>query len=96
MRKLILTIMLAGGVLAGTAMPVLATHEHQLVTPGTTVDPIAIGSTSNDGAACHQFHDNVHTGIPGYFAIGNDKLGGDGQPNNPVTITGDPAIACPP
>ena len=95
MRKKLLAIVFAAAVLAGTAVPVLATHEHQLVTPGTTVDPIAIGSTSNDGAACHQFHDNVHTGVPGYFAIGNDKLGGDGQPNNPVTITGDTLIDCP-
>src|SRR3989304_1459727 len=40
-RKLILTLMLAGGLLAGTAMPVLATHEHTLTTPGTTVEDIA-------------------------------------------------------
>ena len=65
MRKLILTLMLAGGLLAGTAVPVLATHEHTLTTPGTTVEDIAQGQTSNDGNGCHRFHDNVHKGVPG-------------------------------
>ncbi|MFQ5814364.1 MAG: hypothetical protein ACE5I2_14400 [Anaerolineae bacterium] len=101
MRKKIVGFVFAAALLAAMAVPLfsgggtaLATHGHQLVTPGTTVDDIASGQTSNDGNGCHKWHDNVHTAVPGEFAIGNDK-GFDGQPNNPVMITGDSLIACP-
>jgi hypothetical protein len=62
---------------AGTA---LADHDHDLITPGTTVDDIGDGQTRKcpPHPGGHKFHDNVHTGMPGGFAFE--------QPNNPVSV----------
>jgi hypothetical protein len=57
----------------------LAGHDHYLVTPGTCVEDIAQGQTSQTtGGGAHRFHDNVHLGQPGAVAFQND--------GNPVAI----------
>jgi len=79
----------------GSGGTALACHEHQLVTPGTTVENIARGQTSKalGEGGYHAWHSNVHTAVPG-SKIGNDK-GAAGLPNNPVTITGNPLCVTP-
>lgn len=64
---------------AGTA---LADHDHNLITPGTTVVDIADGQTEKcaDEPGGHQFHVNVHLGRPG------GREGAFARPNNPVSI----------
>ncbi len=55
--------------------PASAHHDHYLVTPGTCVEDIASGQTSQtSGGGAHQFHDNVHTGTPGMYALGTMVL----------------------
>jgi len=50
---------------------VAADHAHDLVTPGTTVHDIGAGQTQKCATdpGGHQFHVNVHTGVPGTFAF---------------------------
>jgi hypothetical protein len=50
----------------------LADHAHDLLTPGTTVVDVAGVQTKKCAAdpGGHQFHDNVHFGTPGTFALG--------------------------
>lgn len=79
MKRLIATTVFAGALalpmFAGTAF---AGHDHNLITPGTTVVDIANGQTekcSTDRGG-HKFHANVHKGTPGMWAFL--------QPNNPV------------
>ena len=103
MRKKLLAFIFATALLVATlAIPslgsggtALACHEHQLITPGTTVENIARGQTSKalGEGGYHKLHTLVHTGVPG-SKIGNDK-GEAGLPHNPVTITGDPFCATP-
>ena len=96
----------AAAILVALAVPLfsgggraLATHEHWLVTPGTTVEDIASGQTSNDGNGCHKFHDHVHKGVPGdnvsglgSFDTGEGAFDQGGQ----VTVIGAPfAQTCP-
>ena len=73
---LVVALMLVSAI-GGTAM---ADHDHNLITPGTTVVDIANGNTDNcEGEpAYHVFHENVHKGTPGQFAFE--------QPNNPVSV----------
>jgi hypothetical protein len=68
---------LAMSMSAGTA---LADHDHNLITPGTTVVDIADGQTEKcpTDPGGHKFHTNAHKGRPGDFAFA--------QPNNPVSI----------
>lgn len=49
----------------------LAHHAHYLLTPGTCVEDIASGQTSKTEGegGHHQFHDNVHLGVPGASAF---------------------------
>jgi len=66
-------MMAATMVASGSAF---AAHDHYLVTPGTCVEDIASGQTSQtSGGGAHRFHDNVHLGTPGTFAWGTLTLG---------------------
>ena len=69
----------------GTAM---ADHDHDLITPGTTVVDIAGGNTENclGEPAYHVFHVKVHTGTPGQFAFA--------QANNPVAVEKTEDFSC--
>ncbi len=63
----------------GLATPASAGHGHYLDTPGTCVEDMARGQTSQtSGGGANQFHDNVHKGQPGLVAFNT--------PNNPVTV----------
>lgn len=65
-----------------------AEHEHWLLTPGTCVQDLGSGQTSisdPEHGGHHQFHLNVHLGVPGLEAFAN--------PNNPVSVG---KGACPP
>lgn len=83
----------AAALLIAVAVPALgsgsalACHEHALNTPGHTVDNIARGQTSKEEGqgGYHQFHTNVHKGVPGTTAFEN--------PNNPVSVVGAPFAA---
>lgn len=81
MKTPIIAMVFAGAL----AMPMsagiaLADHDHNLITPGTTVVDIADGQTEKCATdpGGHTFHANVHTGRPGGSAFA--------QPNNPVSI----------
>lgn len=71
MRRLIFASLLASVATLGTAGIAAADHAHDLVTPGTTVHDIAAGQTQKCATepGGHQFHVNVHTGVPGTFAF---------------------------
>ena len=74
LATLTVALTLGGGAVA------MANHDHNLITPGTTVVDIANGQTekcSTDPGG-HKFHDNVHLGTPGTFAFA--------QLNNPVSV----------
>ncbi len=68
--------------------PAAASHEHYLVTPGTCVEDIASGQTSQGPSegGFHQFHDNVHMGTPGMYALGTVVGGVDMEGQAPVGI----------
>jgi len=77
----------AAAILVALAVPLfsgggraLADHDHNLITPGTTVVDIANGQTEKCATdpGGHKFHVNVHIGVPGTI--------GFAQPNNPVSI----------
>lgn len=72
MRRLAMAAALAALASLATAGSVAADHSHDLLTPGTTVVDIGAGQTlkcaSEPGG--HQFHGNVHLGVPGAFAFG--------------------------
>ncbi len=79
MRRILLLVTVAAMMVATMAVagPALAGHPHYLVTPGTCVDDIASGQTSQtSGGGAHQFHENVHVdpdsgeeATPGEFAF---------------------------
>ena len=81
MKRLIAATVFAGALalpmFAGTA---LADHDHNLITPGTTVVDIGNGQTEKCAydPGGHKFHAHVHLGQPGTFAFQ--------QPNNPVSV----------
>jgi hypothetical protein len=93
MKRLTATLLASLALTLGGASPALAGHEHFLITPGICVEDIARGQTSQtSGGGFHQFHENVHIGTPGTFAMT--------QPNNPVQIykvdqAGAPSSNCP-
>ena len=87
MRRKGLAFVFAAALLVALAVPLFsgassasADHDHNLITPGTTVVDIANGNTENCSGdpAYHKFHWNVHLGTPGGF--------GFDQPNNPVDV----------
>ncbi len=71
MRHLAMAAVLAALTSLATAGLVAADHSHNLVTPGTTVVDIGSGQTSRcaTDTGGHQFHWNVHLGVPGTFAF---------------------------
>ncbi len=73
-------IVAIGAATALGASPAAASHPHYLVTPGSCVEDIADGQTSQSAidGGYHQFHDNVHKGAPGTVAFGNE--------HNPVSV----------
>ena len=81
MKKLI-TVLASAGALALPmfSTTALADHDHNLVTPGTTV--VDIGNGQTEKLACepggHRFHAHMHAGKPGTFAFE--------RANNPVSI----------
>lgn len=80
MRRLLIGAALAASMIVAGSGAALADHDHNLVTPGTTVVDIGNGQTekcSTDQGG-HQFHANVHLGQPGSVAFEN--------PNNPVSV----------
>ncbi|MEX1252779.1 MAG: hypothetical protein WEE64_00415 [Dehalococcoidia bacterium] len=104
MRRIMITfvatvfaaVALAAFSLLGGAQTTLACHEHQLHTPGTTVEDIASGQTSKEigEGGYHKFHVNVHKGVPGDNLTDHGVPGGAFQSeNNPVSVIGDPFAA---
>ncbi len=79
MRRITLAAALAVLTSLATVGLVAADHSHNLVTPGTTVVDIGSGQTSKCGTdpGGHQFHRNMHLGVPGTFAFGQGKAEGD-------------------
>ena len=88
MKKLFATIVLSLTLMTAMAGTALANHDHDLITPGTTVVDIADGNTENctGEPAYHVFHVKVHTGTPGTFAFT--------QPNNPVEVVKTENASC--
>ncbi len=79
MRRFLIAGALVGALTVTGGSAALAAHDHYLVTPGTCVEDIASGQTSQtSGGGVHQFHDNVHLGTPGMEAFAN--------PDNPVSV----------
>ncbi|MDP9357861.1 MAG: hypothetical protein M3Q71_24340 [Chloroflexota bacterium] len=79
MRRFLIAGALVGALTVTGGSAALAAHDHYLVTPGTCVEDIASGQTSQtSGGGGHQFHDNVHLGTPGMEAFAN--------PDNPVSV----------
>jgi hypothetical protein len=88
MRRLILTAAFATATFLTGLTSVAANHDHNLITPGTTVVDIANGQTEKCATdpGGHQFHTHVHLGMPGIFAFA--------QPNNPVSIVKTESATC--
>jgi hypothetical protein len=72
---------LSGGVVS-------ADHDHNLITPGTTVVDIGNGQTEKCATdpGGHAFHEHVHLGMPGMKAFEN--------PNNPVSVIKTEGATC--
>jgi hypothetical protein len=88
MHRLVLALALAlalGLTFAGGAR---ANHDHNLITPGTTVVDIGDGQTekcaSDEGG--HMYHVHVHLGMPGMFAWEHE--------NNPVSVVKTESATC--
>ena len=88
MRRLILACAFALTLGLTALVPVSANHDHNLITPGTTVVDIANGQTETCATdpGGHQFHMHVHLGMPGMFAFE--------RPNNPVSIVKTEGASC--
>ena len=88
MRRTILAFALALAVALSIGGPALANHDHNLITPGTTVVDIGNGQTekcaSDPGG--HMFHMHMHLGMPGMVAFEN--------PNNPVSVVKTESASC--
>jgi hypothetical protein len=80
MRRWMLLALIVGALSVGSAGTARADHDHNLMTPGTTV--VVIGDGQSEKSACapggHQFHDHMHFGTPGTTAFEN--------PRNPVSV----------
>ena len=64
-RRLLAVIAATVALLALSAGPALAGHDHYIVTPNGECHQVASGQTSIADAGhggFHKFHDNVHTG----------------------------------
>jgi hypothetical protein len=88
MRRLVIaTGLVLGMLLSGTGVT-LADHDHDLITPGTTVVDIGNGQTERCATdpGGHQFHAHMHTGTPGMVAFAN--------PSNPVSIVKTEVATC--
>ena len=88
MRALVLGSVLAVSLLIGGGGAALADHDHDIITPGTTVEDVANGQTEKCATdpGGHQFHTHMHTGMPGMVAFEN--------PNNPVSVVKTEAATC--
>jgi hypothetical protein len=77
---LVLGLSFAGGALAN--------HDHNLITPGTTVEDIGDGQTEKCASDLggHSWHLNVHLGMPGMFAWEHDQ--------NPVSVVKTESATC--
>lgn len=67
-----------------------AEHAHWLQTPGTCLEDLGSGQTSiadTEHGGYHQFHLNVHLGVPGTHAFAN--------PQNPVSVGKVVTVPCP-
>ena len=108
MRRNVLAFVFAVSLLAAAAVPLfagggtaLACHEHDLQTPGTTVEDIAGGQTDKElgDGGYHQFHVHVHKGVPGDNVSGLGSFDpGEGafDQGGQVTVIGAPfAQTCP-
>ena len=63
-RMFVLTVAVLS-LLAMSALPAAASHDHYIVTPNGECHQVASGQTSIDDPShggYHQFHDHVHTG----------------------------------
>ena len=88
MRRLIMAFALVltlGLSISGSAV---ANHDHNLITPGTTVVDIGNGQTEKcaSDAGGHSYHEHVHLGMPGMFAYEN--------PHNPVSVIKTESATC--
>ncbi len=76
--KRLAALAISGVALFGFEGTAIASHPHNLDTPGTTVVDVARGQTSkSSGPACHRFHENVHLGAAdsdGYLANGHSPV----------------------
>ena len=74
----IAALVIGGVAVIGFEGTALASHSHNLETPGTTVVDVARGQTStSSGPACHKFHVNVHLGAAdsgGYLGNGHSPV----------------------
>ena len=88
MRRFGVPFVLALALGLAISTPVLADHDHNLITPGTTVVDIGNGQTEKcaSDAGGHQFHNHVHLGMPGMGAFLN--------PNNPVDVIKTESATC--
>jgi hypothetical protein len=81
-KKSIKVVIVGGAAMLGitVAAPASASHDHDIVTPGTCVEDVARGQTAKDAGegGYHKFHENVHLGTPGSKAFDNA--------NNPVEV----------
>jgi len=88
MRRGMLLALIVGALSVGSAGAALANHDHNLITPGTTVFDIGDGQTEKCSAdpGGHQYHAHVHFGTPGKVALEN--------PKNPVSIVKTEKATC--
>lgn len=67
-RRLLAIVASAATVMALTAAPAIAAHDHYIVTPNGQCHQVAAGQTSigdSDHGGYHRFHVNVHVGASG-------------------------------
>ena len=88
MRRLITAFALALTFGLSISGSVFANHDHDLITPGTTVVDIGNGQTEKcaSDAGGHSYHEHVHLGMPGMFAFEN--------PHNPVSVIKTESATC--
>lgn len=78
-RRLLFVTLVATALLVALPLAAYGGHPHWLQTPGTCVEDLGSGQTSQtSGGGFHRFHNNVHLGQPGTSAFANE--------NNPVSV----------
>ena len=88
MRRILCAMALSLAIAVSASGSSLANHDHDLITPGTTVEDFGDGQTekcSTDPGG-HQFHVHVHLGVPGTQAFEN--------PQNPVSVMKTESATC--